>query len=77
MKGKSFSSYIKVCGSSQLLINFNFSLEGEQWICKPTGANQGKGIFLIKSLDQVRDKLTWDEAHCRATCRPTSRIIQR
>ncbi|XP_037832856.1 protein polyglycylase TTLL10 isoform X2 [Kryptolebias marmoratus] len=27
--------------------------ESSMWICKPTGQNQGKGIFLLKSLEDV------------------------
>ena len=54
-----------------------FFSEDELWICKPTGANQGKGIFLVKSLKQVKDKLAADEAHCPTTRHPTQRIIQR
>ena len=59
-----------------LLCNCSSS-EDELWICKPTGANQGKGIFLVKSLKQVKDKLAADEAHCPTTRHPTQRIIQR
>ncbi len=32
--------------------------EGEVWICKPTGMNQGKGIYLVKTpaeVDQLRE----------------------
>ncbi|XP_003385337.1 PREDICTED: protein polyglycylase TTLL10-like [Amphimedon queenslandica] len=56
---------------------FKIYVEDELWICKPTGANQGKGIFLVKSLQQVKDKLAFDEAHCPVTRHPTQRIIQR
>ncbi|XP_031554461.1 probable beta-tubulin polyglutamylase [Actinia tenebrosa] len=31
--------------------------EGEVWICKPIGQNQGKGIYMINSSAQLRDKL--------------------
>uniref|UniRef100_A0A3Q2ZQ29 Tubulin tyrosine ligase like 10 n=1 Tax=Kryptolebias marmoratus TaxID=37003 RepID=A0A3Q2ZQ29_KRYMA len=30
-----------------------FALFTSMWICKPTGQNQGKGIFLLKSLEDV------------------------
>lgn len=33
--------------------------DGEIWICKPTGLNQGKGIFLIRSREQI-DKMLAD-----------------
>ncbi|CAI8024141.1 Protein polyglycylase TTLL10 [Geodia barretti] len=50
---------------------------GELWICKPTGANQGKGIFLVRDLQQVLDRLEGDEKHCKIASRPTPRIAQR
>ena len=28
-------------------------LEKELWISKPTGANQGRGIYLIRSTEEV------------------------
>ena len=34
-------------------------IDGEIWICKPTGLNQGKGIFLIRSQEQI-DKMLLD-----------------
>ncbi|OCT72581.1 hypothetical protein XELAEV_18035562mg [Xenopus laevis] len=32
---------------------FSLFKEGETWICKPTGLNQGRGIFLLKTQEQV------------------------
>uniref|UniRef100_H3BGX1 Tubulin tyrosine ligase like 10 n=1 Tax=Latimeria chalumnae TaxID=7897 RepID=H3BGX1_LATCH len=29
--------------------------EGQVWICKPTGMNQGRGIFLLKSQEDIAD----------------------
>ncbi|XP_053307908.1 inactive polyglycylase TTLL10 [Spea bombifrons] len=29
--------------------------ESQTWICKPTGLNQGRGIFLLKNAEQVND----------------------
>jgi hypothetical protein len=51
--------------------------DGDQWICKPTGANQGKGIFLVKNIQQMRDKLESDKNHCRLSSHPTQRIVQK
>lgn len=31
--------------------------DGETWICKPTGMNQGKGIYLISGKEQLMEKL--------------------
>ena len=56
---------------------FFLTLEGEQWICKPTGLNQGKGIFLVHSLEQLREKLQKDQEHCRISTRPVARVVQR
>ena len=38
---------------------------------------QGKGIFLVRQLSQVLEKLESDKAHCKPTSRPTPRIVQR
>jgi len=35
------------------LIDCVFSA-GDIWICKPTGLNQGRGIFLIRDLEEFR-----------------------
>ena len=51
--------------------------EDELWICKPTHLNQGKGIFLVKNLEQIQDKLLSDKANCRSTVAPTQRIVQK
>ena len=51
--------------------------EGERWICKPSGMNQGKGIFLVQSSSQLREVLHNDEAKATPTKRPPVRVIQR
>lgn len=53
--------------------------EGEIWICKPTGLNQGKGIYLIRSREEIDRMLTErEEKHSsRRTKPPMSRIVQR
>ncbi|XP_065890894.1 protein polyglycylase TTLL10-like isoform X2 [Dysidea avara] len=50
--------------------------EGDVWICKPNAANQGKGIFLVKDLDQLKIQLLQDQKNCKATRRPVARIVQ-
>ncbi|XP_034552579.1 protein polyglycylase TTLL10 isoform X7 [Notolabrus celidotus] len=59
------------------------SKEGHMWICKPTGLNQGRGIFLLKSQEDVvafRLKLQQTEEHqaSRKTLhrQPQARIVQ-
>ncbi|KAM7410943.1 hypothetical protein PAMA_021079 [Pampus argenteus] len=34
-------------------VNNNNNSQGHMWICKPTGLNQGRGIFLLKSQEDV------------------------
>lgn len=51
--------------------------EADLWICKPTGANQGKGIFLVRELQQLLDRLESDQKQCKPTTRPTPRIVQK
>lgn len=54
--------------------------EGDIWICKPTGTNQGKGIFLVRDLDEFRTTLAeYDEKkkEKKAYKPTTNRIIQR
>ncbi|XP_068607168.1 protein polyglycylase TTLL10 [Brachionichthys hirsutus] len=62
--------------------------ESQMWICKPTGLNQGKGIFLLKGpedVDAFRLKLHHVEAsqasrkthHCRSQARIVQHYIQR
>lgn len=47
------------------------------WICKPSGANQGKGIFLVKELSTLKSQLVLDQKNCKTTRRPIARIVQR
>ncbi|XP_064642143.1 uncharacterized protein LOC135496646 isoform X2 [Lineus longissimus] len=54
--------------------------EGEMWICKPTGLNQGKGIFLVRELEDVTKFFREREekfANSKRSQRPMPRIIQR
>ncbi|XP_056240956.1 protein polyglycylase TTLL10 isoform X2 [Seriola aureovittata] len=57
--------------------------EGRMWICKPTGLNQGRGIFLLKSQEELTafrlklQHLEESQAHRRMRhCRPQARIVQ-
>lgn len=56
--------------------------DGETWICKPTGMNQGKGIYLVSSKEQLTEKLNMKGGNESSTRRsqvrpPQGRIIQR
>ena len=57
--------------------------DNEIWICKPTGRNQGKGIFLVRNLDELnRNIAESDEANQQnqqqgRPQKPMNRIIQR
>ena len=56
--------------------------DGETWICKPTGMNQGKGIYLVSSKEQLKEKLNIngesESSARRSVVRPPQgRVIQR
>ncbi|XP_028393801.1 uncharacterized protein LOC114518086 [Dendronephthya gigantea] len=53
--------------------------DGEIWICKPTGMNQGKGIFLIRNRDELLEKLgPLVNNQGRQRCFPSpGRVVQR
>lgn len=38
---------------------------------------QGKGIFIVRDLQQVMDQLECDQKSCKMASRPTARIVQR
>ena len=59
-----------------------FISDGETWICKPTGMNQGKGIYLVSSKEQLKEKLNIngesESSARRSVVRPPQgRVIQR
>ncbi|XP_074655111.1 uncharacterized protein LOC141908801 [Tubulanus polymorphus] len=57
--------------------------DGEIWICKPTGLNQGKGIYLFRNLDEIkktiqeRDERSENQPGRKLTIRRMPRIVQR
>ena len=59
------------------------SVENEIWICKPTGKNQGKGIFLVRSLLELQqaeaelEEINQQNPKQKKPTKPMSRIIQR
>ncbi|XP_076472370.1 protein polyglycylase TTLL10-like isoform X2 [Babylonia areolata] len=59
----------------------NLYKDGETWICKPIGLNQGKGIFLLRTREEIDQILAEREAkkesYRLATRPPTMRLVQR
>ncbi|BFZ23284.1 hypothetical protein BsWGS_26323 [Bradybaena similaris] len=55
--------------------------DGETWICKPVGLNQGKGIFLLRSREEIDQVLNERDAKATnlatSTKVPMMRIVQR
>ncbi|KAE8592734.1 hypothetical protein XENTR_v10018868 [Xenopus tropicalis] len=63
---------------------FSLFKEEETWICKPTGLNQGRGIFLLKSQEQISTlKSQFQDLNDESTVKkprfrcPQARITQR
>ena len=57
--------------------------ENDIWICKPTGRNQGKGIFLVRSLldlqqaDAENEEKNQQNVQLKKPKKPMNRVIQR
>ncbi|XP_060074417.1 tubulin glycylase 3A-like [Ylistrum balloti] len=55
--------------------------EGEMWICKPTGLNQGKGIFIIRSYEEIikllEERVHKKEQAQKGTKPLMTRVVQR
>ncbi|XP_044133475.1 inactive polyglycylase TTLL10 [Bufo gargarizans] len=56
--------------------------DGQTWICKPTGLNQGRGIYLLKNQEQMSalrcQMLSVIEDSRKPPCKgPQARIVQR
>jgi hypothetical protein len=55
--------------------------EGEIWICKPVGMNQGKGIFLLRTREEIDNLLSERDAKKEtnkfSSRAPQMRIVQR
>ncbi|CAG5136059.1 unnamed protein product, partial [Candidula unifasciata] len=55
--------------------------DGETWICKPVGMNQGKGIFLLRSRDEINQVINERDAKLTSLAAtpkvPMMRIVQR
>uniref|UniRef100_A0A8C5PGQ5 Tubulin tyrosine ligase like 10 n=1 Tax=Leptobrachium leishanense TaxID=445787 RepID=A0A8C5PGQ5_9ANUR len=61
---------------------FSLYEDGQTWICKPTGLNQGRGIFLLKTQEQVTELCCQLQAVNEHVKRPhykgpQARIVQR
>ncbi|XP_065834366.1 protein polyglycylase TTLL10-like [Oscarella lobularis] len=57
----------------------HFQEGSDVWICKPTGMNQGKGIFLVRDLVKFQSELEEHDKAIKAGRRSklSSRIVQR
>lgn len=57
--------------------------DNEIWICKPTGRNQGKGIFLVRTIDDLNqsggdnEEASQQNQQQGKPQKPLNRIIQR
>ncbi|CAF1093195.1 unnamed protein product [Adineta steineri] len=40
---------------------FNLHKPGDIWICKPSGLNQGKGIYIVKDINQLKEKFNQED----------------
>ncbi|CAF3955853.1 unnamed protein product, partial [Rotaria sp. Silwood1] len=59
---------------------FNTHKPGDVWICKPNGLNQGKGIYLVRDIDELKEKFSEIDAldkKKQISIKPMKRIIQR
>lgn len=74
------SFVVDLPGVSLWLLAGVSNAESHMWICKPTGLNQGRGIFLIMNPEDVaafRLKLQHTEEHKKMHHRqPQARIVQ-
>jgi len=74
--------WIKIFNYACIFVYF-VCAEDDIWICKPTGKNQGKGIFLVRSeldlqqADAEQDETSGQNPKQKKTTKPMSRIIQR
>lgn len=68
---------------SKLVLKYKLPLflAKDIWICKPTGMNQGKGIYLVRDLDEFKVTLQERDEKMQQSRRPPranmGRIIQR
>ncbi|UJR17924.1 hypothetical protein I4U23_004823 [Adineta vaga] len=59
-------------------ILFNLHKPGDVWICKPSGLNQGKGIYIVRDITQLKEKYDKLEANPRSkssTFRQQNKLI--
>ncbi|CAF0881042.1 unnamed protein product [Adineta steineri] len=59
---------------------FNIHKPGDVWICKPSGLNQGKGIYLVRDIDNLKSKFAEIDAMDKkkqVALKPMKRVIQR
>ena len=64
--------------SSSIYVHKLFE-DGDIWICKPTGRNQGKGIYLVRDKEEIRQLCETHDNNQKPgkQLKPLNRIIQR
>ncbi|CAF3333376.1 unnamed protein product [Rotaria socialis] len=58
---------------------FNIHKPGDVWICKPSGLNQGKGIYLVRDIEELKEKFSEIdslEKKKQILIKPMKRIVQ-
>ncbi|CAF3848799.1 unnamed protein product [Rotaria sp. Silwood1] len=59
---------------------FNTHKPGDVWICKPSGLNQGKGIYLVRDIESLKSKFAEMDSMDKKkqiSMKPMKRVIQR
>ncbi|CAF3145895.1 unnamed protein product [Rotaria sp. Silwood2] len=59
---------------------FNLHQPGDVWICKPSGLNQGKGIYLVRDVESLKSKFAEIDSMDKKkqiSIKPMKRVIQR
>jgi hypothetical protein len=61
------------------MTTFIHKQDDELWICKPVSLNQGKGIYLIRNPETLKQKLNLNEdgQPSKVNSKPIGRIIQK
>ncbi|XP_063799227.1 inactive polyglycylase TTLL10 isoform X2 [Pseudophryne corroboree] len=81
-----FPETFRLDAKEEAEVFFSTYEEGQTWICKPTGLNQGRGIYLLKNQEQINtlrcqmqsmaDMTASRKVLSPAKC-PQARIVQR
>ncbi|XP_073513079.1 inactive polyglycylase TTLL10 isoform X2 [Phyllobates terribilis] len=77
-----FPETVRLDMKDEVEVFFSTYEDGQMWICKPTGLNQGRGIYLLKNQEQIialRCQMLSIMEDCRKppSKGPQARIVQR